>query len=66
MFSWQKNKYFNEYHLNMEEMKLLALSRVFSNGQTQIPRDVRRLLKIRDGDKLAWYKKNDEIIVKKA
>jgi len=50
----------------MEEMKLLALSRVFSSGQTQIPRDVRHLLKIRDGDKLAWYKKNDEIIVKKA
>jgi len=53
-------------HENMKEMKLVAMSKIFSGGQTQIPKDIRDKLNIKDGDKIVWYEKNGDIIVKKA
>ena len=50
----------------MEKMKLVAMSKVFSGGQTQIPKEIRERLNIKDGDKIVWYEKNGDIVVKKA
>jgi len=34
----------------------LAVSRVFGRGKCSIPRDVREMLGVSDGDKILWYR----------
>lgn len=48
-----KSKYF------ISSDKVFAVSKIFQHGKTQIPRDVRHALRLKDGDKLIWYSKDD-------
>lgn len=46
--------------------KIVALSKVYQHGKTQIPKDVRESLNIRDGDKLLWVREEGKWVVEKA
>ena len=39
-------------------------SKIFNDGQTQVPADVRRDLNVQDGDSLLWIKKVDGYLVR--
>ncbi|MDR1600363.1 MAG: AbrB/MazE/SpoVT family DNA-binding domain-containing protein [Oscillospiraceae bacterium] len=42
----------------------MNLAKVSTNGQITIPAEIRRLLKIKDGDKVLFYRKrNGEIVI---
>ena len=45
--------------------ELVALSQIYNRGKTHIPYQIRRLLGVKDGDKLRWYMQNQEVIVKR-
>ena len=47
-------------------LQTLGLSKVFQRGKTQIPKEVRQVLGIKDRDKILWYFKDREVYVKKA
>jgi len=34
---------------------LVKVTKVYANGRTQIPAEVRRILGIADGDNIAWF-----------
>ena len=42
----------------------MNLARVSSNGQITVPIEIRRKLAIREGDKIVFFEKNGEIIIK--
>jgi len=42
------------------------VSRVFGRGKTVIPSDVRKLLGLKDGDKIVWKLDNGKIVVEVA
>lgn len=44
---------------------ILAISRLFQYGKTQIPRDVRVALRLNDGDKIIWYSEENRIYIEK-
>lgn len=46
--------------------KLIELSKLFQHGKTQVPRDVRNFLNVKDGDRLLWYDDNGKVYVAKA
>ena len=48
--------------------EIVAVTKVFSRGQTHIPVEIRKRLKIRDGDKIVWIEDNGRfyITLKKA
>jgi len=46
--------------------ELIGLSKIFQHGKTQVPRDVRRILGVKDKDKILWYFQDGKIFVKKA
>jgi len=39
--------------------EILAVSRVFQRGKTQIPKEVREVLQLKDGDNLVWRLDDD-------
>ena len=39
--------------------RVIEVSKLFQKGKTQVPDEVRKLLKLEDGDKLVWYETND-------
>lgn len=39
-------------------------SKIFNNGQTQVPKEVRHALRVEDGDKLLWVRKIDGYLVR--
>ena len=43
--------------------KLVGLSQIYSRGKTHVPKEVRVILNVKDGDKLRWYMKDQELIV---
>ena len=44
----------------------VQISRVYGEGRTTIPKEIRERLKITDGDKLLWYiNEKGEVCVKK-
>jgi len=45
--------------------RTLGLTKVYNHGKTQIPRDVRKLLKIKDGDRVLWLIEDGKIVVEK-
>ena len=45
--------------------RTLGLTKVYNHGKTQIPRDVRRILRIEDGDRVLWVLEDGKIVVKK-
>jgi bifunctional DNA-binding transcriptional regulator/antitoxin component of YhaV-PrlF toxin-antitoxin module len=47
-------------------VRIEAVSKVFQNGKTQVPREVRRSLGLEDGDKMVWVLDGDRWIVRNA
>jgi len=43
--------------------RVIEVSKLFQKGKTQVPDEVRKLLKLEDGDKLVWYETNDGKII---
>jgi len=39
--------------------EILAVSRVFQRGKTQVPKEVRKALGVNDGDNLVWRLDDD-------
>ncbi len=44
----------------------IDVSKVFDRGKTQIPSDVRKLLVLKDGDKIVWKLENGRVFVEVA
>jgi len=42
----------------------MNLARVSSNGQITVPIDIRRKLSVKEGDKIIFFEKNGEIVLK--
>ena len=42
----------------------MNLARVSSNGQITVPIDIRRKLAIQEGDKIIFFEKNGEVVLK--
>ena len=38
----------------MDEKNIVGVSKVFQHGKTQLPRDVRKLLGLKDGDRVYY------------
>ena len=49
-----------------ELMPILATTRVGRFYRTTIPREVRKLLELREGDEIAWVLEENRIVVEKA
>ena len=47
-------------------MGIVAVTKVFNRGQTHIPADIRRKLKLKDGDRVVWYDDGEKVYIKKA
>jgi len=46
--------------------RLIDISKIYQRGKTQIPSEVRKILNLKDGDKLLWYEEeNGKITVEK-
>jgi len=45
--------------------KILAVSKLYQRGKTQVPSEVRQILNVKDGDKLVWVIENGKIIVER-
>ena len=45
--------------------RVIATSRVFQHGKTQIPKEVRRALQLKDGDILVWRGDDGRIFVER-
>jgi len=46
-------------------VQLVAVTKVSTKYQVVIPKEVREKLGIKIGDKIAWYLRENEIIIKK-
>ena len=46
--------------------KIVAMSKVYQHGKTQIPKEVRKELGLEDGDKVLWIIMDGKLIVKRA
>ena len=46
-------------------MPILARTRIGKGYRTTVPREVRKLLELREGDEIEWVFNNGEIIIKK-
>lgn len=46
-------------------LEIFAVSRVFQHGKTQVPKEVREKLELRDGDRILWYSEDEKIFVKR-
>lgn len=44
----------------------MKLARVTSKGQITIPKEIREILKVKEGSKILFFKKGDEIVIKNA
>jgi len=42
---------------------IIDVSKVFDRGKTQIPSDVRKILGLKDGDKIVWKLENGKMTV---
>ena len=47
-------------------MGVVAVTKVFNRGQTYIPIDIRKILELKDGDKVVWFEEGGKIYIKKA
>lgn len=46
--------------------KIVAVSRLFQHGKTQVPKEVRHALALNDGDKIVWILEAGKWIVENA
>jgi len=44
---------------------VLAISKLFQRGKTQVPKEVRNALGLKDGDKILWFSQDKRIYVEK-
>ena len=44
----------------------MELAKVTSKGQITIPKEIREMLKIKEGSKILFFKRGDEVIIKNA
>ena len=44
---------------------VIAVSKIFDHDKVIVPSEVREELHISNGDKVVWYKKGDEICIRK-
>lgn len=50
-----------------EYKELLACSKIFGSGRTQIPSEIRHFLELKDGDKIYYFRDlEDRIFIEKA
>jgi bifunctional DNA-binding transcriptional regulator/antitoxin component of YhaV-PrlF toxin-antitoxin module len=45
--------------------KVFAVSKVFQHGKTQVPKEVREVLKLEDGDRILWFNEDGKIFVQR-
>jgi bifunctional DNA-binding transcriptional regulator/antitoxin component of YhaV-PrlF toxin-antitoxin module len=46
--------------------KVIGISKVFQRGKTQIPAEVRRVLELKDGDKILWIVESGKWVIERA
>ena len=44
----------------------MELAKVTSKGQITIPKEIREILKLKEGSKILFFKKGDEVVIKNA
>ena len=59
----ERNSRLKKYLLSR---KILAVSTIFQRGKVVVPIEVRRMLGVKDGDKLTWIAEEEKIYVKSA
>lgn len=50
---------------SMRKLREVAMTGVYGGGRTQIPEEIRITLKLRDGDKVVWYERGGEYMLRK-
>jgi len=50
----------------IEEMPVLAITRIGKYFRTTVPREVRRILELKENDEIEWILEGGKIIVRKA
>ena len=59
----ERNSRLKKYLLST---RILAVSTIFQRGKIVVPIEVRRMLGVKDGDKLTWTVEEEKIYVKSA
>lgn len=49
-----------------ETTSIIAVSRVFGRGKTQIPSDIRKIMLLKDGSRVVWKIEDGKIVVENA
>ena len=49
----------------LELRGLLGVSKAYQHGKTQVPKDVREVLNLKDGDRVLWYNEDGVVFVKR-
>lgn len=50
-----------------ESKKLIAMSKVYQRGKAQIPSEIRKILELRDGDKICFFQDEEgNILIEKS
>jgi AbrB family looped-hinge helix DNA binding protein len=49
-----------------ETKRLVAMSKVYQHGKTQIPAEVRKALGLKDGDKILWIVESGKWVIERA
>lgn len=55
----------SKYYVSSGE-SIIGVSKVFQYGKTQIPRDVRNILELEDGDRILWIWEDEKIVIKRS
>jgi AbrB family looped-hinge helix DNA binding protein len=46
-------------------MKMLGVSKIYTNGKITIPQDARKLLEVKDGDSVIFEYRNNSVVISK-
>lgn len=46
--------------------RLVDVSRVYQRGKTQVPSLIRKMLGVKDGDRISWFSEQGKIIIERA
>jgi bifunctional DNA-binding transcriptional regulator/antitoxin component of YhaV-PrlF toxin-antitoxin module len=46
--------------------KVIGISKVFQRGKTQVPAEVRRVLELKDGEKILWIVESGKLVIERA
>ena len=53
----------SKYQVNR---KTLGLSKLYQHGKTHVPSEVRKMMTVKDGDRLLWFVENGKVVVEVA